>query len=495
MLSSSVSPIGGGRDGSRLSSVLGLTVVGLYLLIVLGATNAIADAAAACPEWPVCSYADLTHPGVLLALGHRVVAALVGLVLLFTTVSAWRNGAPWRVRIALLAALGLFPAQIAIGAIATVSGASGAIASLHLVAGMVIFTFALVALALQLEEEVPDDASEPLVSEGGIGTPERPDLTAEPTESDGATGVSSASAGATLQGTSTTGITRVGERAKAYIALTKPRLMWLLCLVALASMALAAGGVPQLDTAFGTVLGGMLAIGASGTFNNVLERDVDRYMARTADRPVAVGEVPVPRATVFGFALTAGSLATFLAFTNALAAALGLVAILFYSVVYTLVLKPQTTQNTVLGGAVGAFPALIGWAAVTGSVDVAAVALGGVIFLWTPAHFYNLALAYVDDYRRAGFPMLPVVHGPAVTRRHILWYLGATLLATAALAVLTSLDWLFAASMLVLGVIFLWTVLRLHRERTERAALRAFHASNAYLGGVLVAIVVDVTVV
>jgi protoheme IX farnesyltransferase len=270
----------------------------------------------------------------------------------------------------------------------------------------------------------------------------------------------------------------------------KPRLMWLLCLVASAGMALAAGPALTVRTVVLTLGGGVLAIGASGTFNHVLERDTDKRMSRTNDRPVATHQVPARNAFAFGVALAALSVAIFLLF-NPLAAALGLAAILFYSVIYTLVLKPNTVQNTVIGGAAGALPALIGWAAVTGTIGLPGLALAGVVFVWTPAHFYNLALAYKDDYARGGFPMMPVVRGEATTRKHILLWLGATLLAAAALTALTDLGWLYATTTIVLGGVFLWTVIRLHGERTEAAAFRAFHASNAYLGALLLAVVVD----
>ncbi len=168
---------------------------------------------------------------------------------------------------------------------------------------------------------------------------------------------------------------------------------------------------------------------------------------------------------------------------------------MFYSVIYTLVLKPNTVQNTVIGGAAGALPALIGWTAVTGDVGLPGLALAGVIFLWTPAHFYNLALAYRDDYERGGFPMLPVVRGETVTRKHILLYLAATLLAATVLAEVTALGWLYAGTTVLLGAVFLVAVVRLHYEQTEGAAFRAFHASNAYLGLLLLAIVLDALVV
>jgi protoheme IX farnesyltransferase len=255
-------------------------------------------------------------------------------------------------------------------------------------------------------------------------------------------------------------------------------------------MVLAAGRDLDPGTAAATLAGGVLAIGASGTFNHVLERDVDRRMQRTSDRPLATDEVGVRRATAFGVVLTVASLAVF-ASINPLAAGLGLTAILFYSVVYTLLLKPNTVQNTVIGGAAGALPALIGWAAVTGSIGLPGLLLAAVIFLWTPAHFYNLALAYREDYERGGFPMLPVVRGEAVTRRHILWYLGATLSGAVLLGAVTDLGIVYAATSVLLGTVFLWAVVRLHRERTADAAFRAFHASNAYLGALLLAVVVD----
>ena len=239
----------------------------------------------------------------------------------------------------------------------------------------------------------------------------------------------------------------------------------------------------------------ILAIGASGTFNNVLERDVDRRMARTADRPVASARVPPGRAAAFGLVLAAASVATFVAFVNVLSAALGLLAILSYSVGYTLVLKPNTTQNIVIGGAVGAFPALIGWAAVTDTVGIPAVVLGALVFLWTPAHFYNLALVYREDYARAGFPMLPVVRGAAVTRRHVMLYLGATLLGAVALGATTRLGPLYAAVVTLVGAAFLWAVLRVFRERSPRAAKLAFHASNLFLGSLLLVVLVDTLLV
>jgi len=461
---------------ASLSTLLAGTIVGVYLLVIAGATASIADAAATCSSWPACRPPAVDSPTLVIAWGHRLLAAVVGLAVLLTAAVGFRRVAERRVRVALAAALALFPVQIGLGAVVTVTGAAGVSPAVHLGVAMAIFGALVFALAWHLETEYGDagesataePAPEPAaatVGDGGVESPARADRSA------------------IEEGVAT---------LRAYLSLTKPRLMWLLCLVASAGMALAAAEGPGLTT--GTVLatlaGGVLAIGASGTFNHVLERDRDSRMERTADRPVATDRIPIRNAIAFGVLLAAAALAAF-ASINLLAAALGLSAILFYSVVYTLLLKPNTVQNTVIGGIAGALPALIGWVAVTGTIGVPGLALAGIVFLWTPAHFYNLALAYREDYARGGFPMMPVVHGPTVTRKHILLYLGATLLAASGLAALANLGVLYGGTVAAVGAVFLWAVLRLHRERTTDAAFRAFHASNAFLGALLVAVVID----
>jgi protoheme IX farnesyltransferase len=446
----------------KVTTLLAGTVVGVYLLVVAGATATIADAAVACGTWPLCAPSSTAA---LVGLTHRAIAALVGLLVVATAVVGWGRF-DRRVKATLALAIVLYPVQVVVGA-AVATAAADAVPGLHLGVGMAIFAALTLALAWQLEAETGSD-------DAPVERPE-PDLPDEPA-------------------TSLPTFESRGDRLKAtvgaYFRLMKPRLMWLLALVAAAGMALASGPGLAVDTVVYTLGGGVLAIGASGTFNHVLERDIDRKMQRTNDRPLATELVPVRNAVAFGLMLAALSLVAFLQ-VNALAAALGLGAIVFYSVVYTLVLKPNTVQNTVIGGAAGALPALIGWAAVTGEVGLPGVVLAGLIFLWTPAHFYNLALAYKDDYARGGFPMMPVVRGETATRKHILWYLAATLAAAGALVALTDLGELFAVTTVLFGGVFLWAVVRLHREQTTDAAFRAFHASNAYLGMVLLAVVVD----
>ena len=444
--------------------------MGVYLLLIIGVATALTDAAAACTAWPACG-SGWSLPASLdgwVAFGHRIAAVLVGLGVLATTIMAWRTDTSRRVRAALTLAFVLYPAQAGLGAFVAMTGGTQTISVIHLAVGVTIFGGLLAALAWWLEAETGDPAdtpdSRPEPSEP-LDPSERPSIPTDPAA-------------------------RAKATVFAYFRLMKPRLMWLLCLVAAAAMALAGGPGLTPYTVAATLAAGSLSIGASGTFNHVLERDVDRRMARTNDRPLATDLVPVPNAVAFGLVLTAVSVGLF-ATINWLAAVLGLVAIVFYSVVYTLILKPNTVQNTVLGGAAGALPALIGWAAVTGEIGLGGLLLATLIFLWTPAHFYNLALAYKDDYARGGFPMMPVVRGETTTRRHIVWYLGATLLAGAALAASGTLGWLYVLTGVVFGGIFLWMVIRLHYEQTKAAALRSFHASNAYLGFVLLAIVVE----
>ncbi len=452
--------------------------MGVYLLLVVGATTSLTEAAAACSGWPLCGggAALPTERAGWIALGHRAIAAVVGVLVALSVALAWLDGASRRVRAALAAALLLFPAQSGVGALVAVGGLPASLAPVHLLLGVTIFGAVLAALAWWLEAETgaPDDAP----VDFRPGTDDLPPVEEAPEPE-----------------IPTATVPRLKATAAAYFRLMKPRLMWLLCLVAAAAMALAGGPGFTPYVVGATLAGGALSIGASGTFNHVFERDIDRRMQRTNDRPLATDLVPVRNALAFGLLLAAVSLGLFWT-VNPLTAALGLVAIVFYSVVYTLVLKPNTVQNTVIGGAAGALPALIGWAAVTGEVGGGGLLLALVIFLWTPAHFYNLALAYKDDYERGGFPMMPVVRGETATRRHIVWYLGATLVAAVALAAAAEpLGALYAAVGVALGAVFLWAVVRLHYEQTEAAAFRAFHASNAYLGLLLFAVVFDALVV
>ncbi|WP_280536196.1 heme o synthase [Halopenitus sp. POP-27] len=486
----------------RVPALLSAATIGIYLLLVVGATTALSDATTACTAWPACGtgYTTPTDPIGWIAIGHRVAAIVVGLLVVAAAVAVFRDRAATRVKAATALVLLAYPIQAGFGAYIATTDITRSVSVLHLVTGIAIFATSLAALTWWLEAETGDPDEDPTppgsvhddpVAEPGSTGDANPTVSLDPDIDDASASESpSIPAG---------GWPRRVATARAYFRLMKPRLMWLLCLVAAAAMALASGMVDGAAftprTIAFTLVGGSLAIGASGTFNHVFERDVDKRMQRTADRPLALDLIPVSHAIAFGLSLTAISVGLFW-LVNPLAAALGATAIAFYSIVYTLVLKPNTVQNTVLGGAAGSLPALIGWAAVTGEIGGGGLLLAALIFLWTPAHFYNLALAYRDDYERGGFPMMPVVRGGTTTRRHILWYLGATLVAAAVLAATAdALGVVYLVVGVALGAVFLWAVVRLHYEQTETAAFRAFHASNAYLGLVLLAVVFDSLVV
>lgn len=458
---------------SRLTTLLATSAVGVYFLVLIGATTSLLHANQTCTTWPTCNgeLVSLGSPTMAIAWSHRVIAIAVGALLAVTMLVTWRAGQRRERRVVTIAAL-LYPVQAGLGALIAIQGPSQLLTASHLTVALTIFSGLLVSLLWHLESHhgVPDRANTAQMQTLGEAEPQtNPNVERE------------------SYGLRTT--------VWAYFRMTKPRLMWLLALVAMAAMGLAGGSDLEAGTVVATVTGGVLAIGASGTFNQVFERDRDQYMERTSDRPVVTDVIPPRRGIAFGVTLGVLSTAIFLAFVNPLAAALGVLAILFYTVVYTLVLKPNTEHNTVIGGAVGAFPALIGWAAVTNGIGMPALVLGLVVFLWTPAHFYNLTLVYKEDYARAGYPMLTVTAGEAVTRRHILGYLGATLIAAVVLGTAAELGWVYAVSNFVVGIVFLVAVVYLFREHTERAAFRTFHAANAYLGVILLAIVFDTLLV
>jgi len=276
-----------------------------------------------------------------------------------------------------------------------------------------------------------------------------------------------------------------------YVTLTKPRIMSLLLLTGAAGMFVGAQGVPPLGTFAVTMAGLALACGGSSALNHVLDRDLDRLMRRTGHRPVAEDRVTPERALEFGLTLMAFSFVLLASLVNVLTAALALVGGLFYVLVYTRWLKRSTPQNIVIGGAAGAVPPLVGWAAATGNLTLPALFLFLIVFFWTPPHFWALALVIKRDYAAARVPMLPVVRGDDETARQIVWYsivlVGVTLLPfawhTAGVA--------YLAAALLLGAFFLRLAWRLRRETTTKRAGALFHYSLLYLALLFVALAVD----
>jgi heme o synthase len=275
-----------------------------------------------------------------------------------------------------------------------------------------------------------------------------------------------------------------------YIALTKPRVISLLLVTTLATM-FVADSSPGIGVILATMVGGYLAAGGAGAINHYIERDIDARMARTSRRPLPDGRVEPRAALWFGIVLGILAFALFALAVNMTAALLAMAGLLGYVFVYTIWLKPITSQNIVIGGAAGAVPPLVGWAAAAGQLDASAFYLFAIVFYWTPPHFWALALLIKDDYARTGIPMLPVVDGEPETRRQILLY-GWLLLAITALPVIGGLFGLvYALSAAVLDGVFLWLCLRLHRRADRRSAAILFHYSLAYLALLFAAMAID----
>jgi protoheme IX farnesyltransferase len=278
--------------------------------------------------------------------------------------------------------------------------------------------------------------------------------------------------------------------AADYLALTKPRVISLLLVTTVTTM-FVANRSPRFSTIVLTVIGGYLAAGGAGAINHYIERDIDAHMTRTSSRPLPSGRIEPRSALWFGIALGVSAFAVFALGVNMTAALLALGGLLGYVFVYTLWLKPITTQNIVIGGAAGAVPPLVGWAAASGQLDASAFYLFAIVFYWTPPHFWALALLIKDDYARTGIPMLPVVDGEAETRRQILLY-GWLLLAITALPLAGGLfGSLYAAGALVLGIVFIALCIRLHRRADRRSALLLFHYSLLYLALLFVTMALD----
>ncbi|WP_127783111.1 heme o synthase [Rhodococcus sp. X156] len=290
---------------------------------------------------------------------------------------------------------------------------------------------------------------------------------------------------------------RLRAKVGAYVGLTKPRVIELLLVTTIPAMLLAQRGVDPLPLplpllVLTTLFGGMLAAASANTLNCVADADIDKVMKRTARRALARETVPTRHALVFGLALGVLSFFWLWATTNLFAGVLAVATILFYVLVYTLVLKRRTTQNVVWGGAAGCMPVVIGWAAVTGTVEWPAAVMFGIIFFWTPPHTWALAMRYKEDYRAAGVPMLPVVAtAQEVTRKIVLF---SWVMVAVSLLLLPATGWLYAAVAVLTGAWFLVMAHRLYaatKAGRQTNPMKLFHLSNTYLSLLFIGIAVD----
>ena len=276
-----------------------------------------------------------------------------------------------------------------------------------------------------------------------------------------------------------------------YLSLSKPRIVLLLVFTALAGMFLASGGPPDPMLAIVVLGAGALASGGANALNHFLDRDIDTRMRRTSNRPVAALRIQPRDALIFGLVTNAVAFSLFFALVNPLSAVLTLSATLFYVFVYTMGLKRNSPQNIVIGGAAGALPPVIGWAAVTGSLGLPALYMFAIVFFWTPPHFWALALLLKEDYAKAGVPMLPVVAGVGETKRNIFLYTLLLLAVTPLFAVTQTVGWLYFGAALALGLGFVFFAIRLLLRPGIEGAVGAYVYSLAYLALLFTAIAID----
>ncbi|MEE3103012.1 MAG: heme o synthase [Actinomycetota bacterium] len=286
----------------------------------------------------------------------------------------------------------------------------------------------------------------------------------------------------------------VGERLAGYVALTKPRIIELLLVTTVPTMFVAQGGVPSVWLMVATVIGGTLAAGGANAMNMVVDRDIDGLMERTMNRPLVRGVMSPRAALTFAVCIEVAAFTWLFVTVNPLSAVLAVSATFFYVFVYSLWLKRTTTQNIVIGGAAGAVPVLVGWSAVTNSLDWSPVVLFLIVFFWTPPHFWALAIRYRDDYSAASVPMLPSVATLADTARRIIFYSVVLVGFTLVFASVAGMGSVYVGSALVLGLLFGAMAVAVRRDPSERTAMRLFSYSITYVTLLFAAMVVDVLV-
>ena len=452
---------GGIRSYARITIV---TALATYALLLVGTYVRAEGVGLAFRDWPLMSgrlVPDLTKPGAGPMFAHRLLAIGVTALIAWCMVRA-RTMRPRSAKLVALSTLALVLVlmQIAVGALNVVTELATWARAAHVAVSALIWA-TVVALAVTARREPAPDALRTAVAEDASAS--RADRSFEDT-------------------------------VRAYAALTKPRIIVLLLITTVPPMILAAGGLPGAWLVLATLVGGTLAAASANACKMYLDRDIDQVMRRTRQRPLPRHAVEPEAALRFGFALGAVAF-TFLALTvNVLAATLALSAIAFYVFVYTMWLKRSTTQNIVIGGAAGAVPVLVGWAAVTGGLAWPAIVLFSVVFVWTPPHFWALAMRVRDDYAAAGVPMLPVVRGDDETRRQIFLYslvlFGVTLL----LVPVASMGPIYLLTAVGLGGSFVYRALRLWRDPSDAKAWALFKFSVLYLGALFAAVAIDALV-
>ncbi len=436
----------------------------VYILMLLGSYVTGSGAALACPGWPFCTPASWAVSNHLASINilHRVYAVFVGLVTLWTVVSALRR---WRYARgqAIVGLVGgvLFVWQAIVGGLIVLLNEPAFVAGLHLALATAVWGM-LVLLAT-------------LASNQLRAAPQQQEI--EKMEQ--------------VEAEANKEISVVRQTIANYVDLMKPHVTVLLLGVTAAAMAIANQGLPPLVLVIPTLLGGAMAAGSANCINCYIDRDIDQMMGRTQRRSLPSGRVEPRQALVFGIILGISSFIVLTLFVNLLSAVLAFSAILFYVFVYTLWLKRSTVQNIVIGGAAGAMPVLVGWAAITNNLSMPAIWLFAIIFFWTPPHFWALSLLIQKDYEKAGIPMLPVIKGEAETRRQILLYSLLLLAITLVLFAMGAMGYFYLVGAVILGGGLVYLAIRLWREQSKKWARTLFWYSNMYLAAIFAIMVLD----
>src|SRR5436309_321138 len=430
---------------------------GTYLRILTGSLVVGSGASGACDAWPLCGggFRLAVEGSPAIQLLHRGVAAVIGLLVVMSLLSVLaRHRRQPAVRATVALTLAALAFQVAAGAAVVTLHLPAVLRGLHLALASAVWS-GTVILAVIASRLPP--AEQPLEIRDASRSAGRP----------------------------------VRDVVLDYVSLAKPRIIPLLLITALGGMMMAERGWPSTGLVLLTLLGGALAAAGAGAINCWIDRDLDREMMRTRRRPLPDGRIGPSRALIFGIGVGLGAF-LLLAFTvDVLAATLALSGLLFYVFVYTLWLKRRTVQNIVIGGAAGAVPPMVGWAAVTHRLDLTAVYLFAIIFLWTPPHFWALALRLQGDYARAQVPMLPVVRGESAARRQILLYTLVLVAVTLAVVLTGALGLLYLAGAGVLGGLFIALAVANLRARRQRWSRLLFDYSIAYLGLLFAVMVAD----
>ena len=433
-----------------------ITAVVVFILMVSGGVTAALQAGQACSGWPLCNGGLPQGPIGWLALAHRVVTLMAGLLAVVLFARAWRTQYQQPVVLAAATAMGmLFAGQVLIGALKVRDGFPVELVGLHaaVTAGLwAILAVLMTAAGLTPSSRAPEGVAALAVRPGGK------------------------------------------LRLRAFLMLNKPIIVALLLVTTYAGMVVGGKEIPGGWLTFWTLLGGALAAGGASALNQYVDRKIDGRMQRTAGRPLPSGVLTPAEGLAYGLGACLAAFFLLAGFVNLLAAVLSLTGMIYYVLVYSIWLKYATVQNIVIGGGAGAIPPLVGWAAATGSLNVPALFLFALVFMWTPPHFWALALVRSKDYARAGVPMLPVVKGEKETRIQIFIYtlelVGLTLL----MPLFKVAGSIFLVSAIILGVWLIYTAWSVLRNTGNKFAWRMYRYSSMYLAFIFLALVVDVLV-